>query len=92
LSKKQLLFHTTGISTNRLSDHVAEFGEDKGYGCQPKEICQHLRAYSNAIHEGVGVTDPAQLATVIRGESEYFHLKFTELVPVTAKQALVTLV
>jgi len=49
-------------------------------------VCHHLRAYSNAIHEGVGFTDTAELATVIRGDSEYFHLKFTELAPMTAKE------
>lgn len=49
-----------------------------------------LRAYSNAIHECVGVTDTAERATVIRGDSENFHLKFTELALMTAKQALIS--
>jgi hypothetical protein len=52
-------------------------------------MCQHRRAYANAIHEGVGVTDTAELATVIRGDNEYFHLKFTKLTPMTAKQAMI---
>jgi hypothetical protein len=52
-------------------------------------MCQHLRAYSNAIHEGMGVTDTAEFATVIRGYSGYCHLKFTELASVTAKHMLI---
>ena len=57
--------------------------------CQPKEVCHHLRAYPNAVHEGVGVTDTAKIAAVTRGDSEYCHLKFTELAPMTAKQVLI---
>jgi hypothetical protein len=41
------------------------------------------------MHEDVGVTDTAEFAAVIRGDSEYCHLKFTELAPVTAKEVLI---
>jgi len=37
----------------------------------------------------MGVTDTAERATVIRGDCENFHLKFTELALVTAIEALI---
>ena len=38
----------------------------------------------------MGVTDIAERAAVIRGDSEYFHLKCTELAPTTAIQTLIS--